>query len=364
MTMGGPPLPFRGQVPCGSCGFATSSPSYGSRGGISSCPPLPPEEVGTLSPQSRLAAGAPPQPKINNITLNMDSNAGPSEAPPLATLAKAPSQPPEALEGAASQLDIKRGGVLGASQFLSASPGSASKEAGDRPPSYSQYDAVRDRISPTPQRAVKKYDAVRDGVIQPVQPKQSLPQQVQEEERVSVYYDQVRDLTTKTPTAGVVCSVKHTASHPMPLLCNNLKGGGVSRASPGAAHTSYSEVNNKITAAAPLMESSSVRLRAPAGAHVVVLPSVPAPAPVRAPAGMGFAPATPVASPVRAPAAPAHLGTNRIPVEDPITFIVPALQGLKAAALSLDASPHEDQIAVSTDLVDKFYAQKSELALK
>src|SRR5690606_39233484 len=178
-------------------------------------------------------------PKINNITLNMDSNAGPSEAPPLATLAKAPSQPPEALEGAASQLDIKRAGVLGASQFLSASP---PKEAGDRPPSYSQYDAVRDRISPTPPRA--KYDAVRDGVIQPVQPKQSLPQQVQEEERVSVYYDQVRDLTTKTPT---------------------LKGGGVSRASPGAAHTSYSEVNNKITAAAPLMESSSVRLRAPAG---------------------------------------------------------------------------------------------------
>lgn len=346
MTMGGPPLPFRGQVPCGSCGFATSSPSYGSRGFH------PPR--GTLSPQSRLAAGAEPQPKINNITLNMDSNAGPSEAPPLATLAKAPSQPPEALEGAASQLDIKRAGVLGASQFLSASP---PKEAGDRPPSYSQYDAVRDRISPTPPRA--KYDAVRDGVIQPVQPKQSLPQQVQEEERVSVYYDQVRDLTTKTPTAGVVCSVKHTP--PMPLLCNNLKGmGGVSRASPGAAHTSYSEVNNKITAAAPLMESSSVRLRAPAGAHVVVLPSVPAPAPVRAPAGY----ATPVASPVRAPAAPAHLGTNRIPVEDPITFIVPALQGLKAAALSLDASPHEDQIAVSTDLVDKFYAQKSELALK
>lgn len=356
MTMGGPPLPFGF---CGSCGFATSSPSYGRGGGISSCPPLPPEEVGTLSPQSRLAAGAEPQPKINNITLNMDSNAGPSEAPPLATLAKAPSQPPEALEGAASQLDIKRGGVLGASQFLSASPGSASKEAGDRPPSYSQYDAVRDRISPTPPRA--KYDAVRDGVIQPLQPKQSLPQQVQEEERVSVYYDQVRDLTTKTPTAGV--GVKHTP--PMPLLCNNLKGmGGVSRASPGAAHTSYSEVNNKITAAAPLMESSSVRLGAPAGAHVVVLPSVPAPAPVRAPAGMGFAPATPVASPVRAPAAPAHLGTNRIPVEDPITFIVPALQGLKAAALSLDASPHEDQIAVSTDLVDKFYAQKSELALK
>jgi len=198
-------------------------------------------------------------PKINNITLNMDSNAGPSEAPPLATLAKAPSQPPEALEGAASQLDIKRGGVLGASQFLS-----LPKEAGQRPPSYSQYDAVRDRISPTPKRA--KYDAVRDGVIQPVQPKQSLPQQVQEEERVSVYYDQVRDLTTKTPT---------------------LKGGGVSRASPAAAHTSYSEVNNKITAAAPLMESSSVRLRAPAGAHVVVLPSVPAPAPVRAPASFG-----------------------------------------------------------------------------
>ena len=208
-------------------------------------------------------------PKINNITLNMDSNAGPSEAPPLATLAKAPSQPPEALqrtpltrtgsfgEGAASQLDIKRGGVLGASQFFI-------KEAGHRPPSYSQYDAVRDRISPTPKRA--KYDAVRDGVIQPVQPKQSLPQQVQEEERVSVYYDQVRDLTTKTPT---------------------LKGSGVSRASPGAAHTSYSEVNNKITAAAPLMESSSVRLRAPAGAHVVVLPSVPAPAPVRAPASFG-----------------------------------------------------------------------------
>lgn len=95
-----------------------------------------------------------------------------------------------------------------------------------------------------------------------------------------------------------------------------------------------------------------------------------APAPSRAATGLAAparapAPApVPVPSPVRAPAAPAHLGTNRIPVEDPRTFIVPALQGLKAAALSLDASPHEDQIAVSTDLVDKFYAQKSELALK
>lgn len=259
MTMGGPPLPFGF---CGSSGFATSSPSYGSSPNM-----------------SRLAKAAAP--KINNITLNMDSNAGPSEAPPLATLAKAPSHPPEALqrtptlfykagvEGAASQLDIKRGGVLGASQFLS-----LPKEAGQRPPSYSQYDAVRDRISPTPKRA--KYDAVRDGVIQPVQPKQSLPQQVQEEERVSVYYDPVRDLTTKTPT---------------------LKGGGVSRASPGAAHTSYSEVNNKITAGAPLMESSSVRLRAPAGAHVVVLPSVPAPAPVRAPASNYFIIGAPAPSP-------------------------------------------------------------------
>ncbi len=70
-----------------------------------------------------------------------------------------------------------------------------------------------------------------------------------------------------------------------------------------------------------------------------------------------------VGAPVGAGAPPAHLGTNRTPVEDP-TFIVSALPGFTAAALSLDASPHEDQIALSRHLVDKFYAQKSELALK
>lgn len=83
-------------------------------------------------------------------------------------------------------------------------------------------------------------------MIQPVQPKQSLPQQVQEEERVSVHYDQARDLTTIKKTT-ILKGVRRSLSFP-------------------AAHTSYSEVNNKITAAAPRPVSSSVRLRAPAPA--------------------------------------------------------------------------------------------------
>ena len=114
MTMGGPPLPFGF---CGSCGFA--------------CWVIDHATAGTENKNIKT--------KINNITLNMDSNAGPSQAPPLAALAKAPSQPWEATEAAASLRAHAGVQSLRRSQFFI-------KEAGQpipslkRPHSYSQYE--------------------------------------------------------------------------------------------------------------------------------------------------------------------------------------------------------------------------------